>query len=1230
MRPCSKLFYVLCVCLASLGLQAQGQINGPLKVCLGDISNFSYTPPSGLTLSSISWDFGDGNSSGNFTPAHTYNSIAKYTVRVQATFSNSSTASDSFKLEVFGLPKAHFYFLPSSDTCFNDHLVCYKDTSSPAKSGQTIVQRLMVWGDGTFQTWSSPVKGDSVCHRYPVSAAYTLRMEVTDKEGCKNSSGTTVNIVENITASFFLKDTFVNCTTKQIFMKNKSFGTPNSRAHYRWYVDTSALDTGLYFNNFKRVNYSSSRSGKVTLIAYANNACRDTMVQNFSFILDPLPTELTLSDTILCNSDNFAIESNYPEVARDSLCWYRDGFPPPVTPMPQTFTWFWNNAKLGIGTHEIKINIFRGSCVHSVRKNFVLTGPAAAIQLIDAAQCYGKREVYMVDASKGIDRNNCKFFWSVYDPSGDTCIKHVAKNINLYENCNRSRDWYLKHKFPFSRTTYDVVLYVQDTVNGCADMASAKVNMEYCSNILIPDTFHVCEGSSFKDNVSLPFPDSMSLDSGKSWLRFPSVLPSKYKGIYDIGFRFKSEVSPWAETIGKDSIKIHKDTMTYRDTIFRGQRIWVHNQKRDTLSYKVYGQCRPFRVTIFFKNGQFSKGDRLMVNWSDYGNFDSTFSSNTRVDSVMHYYNLRGLNHEIQVLIENQWLCQSVQRILIERGKSISMNTQKFINCHDKDVCFSPFVYEMIPKKFWSRNTAGNKVSWYFEGDNQSYSTFNVCHRFNSYGMQAYKLMVSDSLGCLDTLSDTVFIQRPRANLKKNGLIIFCSELKQFFDSSSYYVNPKYRTFFPVTYRDSVKRYSWRFGDNVYNSFQKNPVQSINTSLDSINASHVIEMISGCTDTIHFTIKSVGPKPYFSIRDTIGCGSLTATFINQSRFSKQYIWYFGDSANSQLQRFDKQNVQFTYNKPGRYHISLTGIDTVYNPFTNKYQACVSSFPDKLFQKDTTRSVLVLPFHKTGITGPDTVCSGTPVVFSSLSDTAYNGDYWYMGDSAEYDTIAPSSVLHRYMKDGTYKVKVRPYYTNSVAMLCRDSAEKTIVVMGVKADFDIDPQSVAPIFKLNNRSLPASAALNWDFGKSGPDNNSSEQNPTVSYGTDTGTYNICLVATIPYGCSDTVCKTVFNDYLSDFGIFNVFTPGKIDELNDKYDIQIEGESLYDLKIYNRWGVLVFESDKDADNTTEGNWNGKVFNTGEECPSGTYYYIFRYSLKSKPDVVETVEGVIQLIR
>ena len=71
------------------------------------------------------------------------------------------------------------------------------DTSVPAKPGQTIVKRVFVWGDGNFHTNLSPKKGDTFSNVYAVSSKFTVKMEITDNLGCKNSITKDINILED-------------------------------------------------------------------------------------------------------------------------------------------------------------------------------------------------------------------------------------------------------------------------------------------------------------------------------------------------------------------------------------------------------------------------------------------------------------------------------------------------------------------------------------------------------------------------------------------------------------------------------------------------------------------------------------------------------------------------------------------------------------------------------------------------------------------------------------------------------------------------------------------------------------------------------------------------------------------------------------------------------------------------------------------------------------------------
>lgn len=69
---------------------------------------------------------------------------------------------------------------------------------------------------------------------------------------------------------------------------------------------------------------------------------------------------------------------------------------------------------------------------------------------------------------------------------------------------------------------------------------------------------------------------------------------------------------------------------------------------------------------------------------------------------------------------------------------------------------------------------------------------------------------------------------------------------------------------------------------------------------------------------------------------------------------------------------------------------------------------------------------------------------------------------------------------------------------------------------------------------------------------------------------------------------------------------------INKIKSKYDtILFDGypprlDSLkFTLKIYNRWGQLLFSGDE----TTPG-WNGNINNLDKECPESTYYFSFKY--------------------
>ena len=136
------------------------------------------------------------------------------------------------------------------------------------------------------------------------------------------------------------------------------------------------------------------------------------------------------------------------------------------------------------------------------------------------------------------------------------------------------------------------------------------------------------------------------------------------------------------------------------------------------------------------------------------------------------------------------------------------------------------------------------------------------------------------------------------------------------------------------------------------------------------------------------------------------------------------------------------------------------------------------------------------------------------------------------------------------------------------------------------------------------------------------------------GTTDSKTNTYAIKNLPYGdhvVQVTVrdsngCKSV--DYLPIFvntpvkvSDVNIFTPNN-DGHNDVLIFPLEGIKALQGKIYDRWGLKMFEW-----NDPEKGWDGKV-ESGEAAPEGTYYYILTYI--DYYDNTHTKAGCVQLMR
>ena len=242
-------------------------------------------------------------------------------------------------------------------------------------------------------------------------------------------------------------------------------------------------------------------------------------------------------------------------------------------------------------------------------------------------------------------------------------------------------------------------------------------------------------------------------------------------------------------------------------------------------------------------------------------------------------------------------------------------------------------------------------------------------------------------------------------------------------------------------------------------------------------------------------------------------------------------------------------------------------------------------------KDTVR---ITVWEKPEIQAPDNkACIGDSVQLNAFSEgvASYSWDpVSFLSDPAAPNPIAtpPNSVV--------YVVSV---IYDSVCPPQTDTVKVTMNSPAVNAGDD------KKIFTGEQTQLDATGATVYSWSPSLGLSDTTVFNPIAKPDTTT-TY--VLFAKDDFGCeiSDTiivfVIPTVFKPAVPD-----AFTPDNND-LNDKfyvYDIEgIDGQALesFDLKIFNRWGEIIYESE----DITEG-WNGKHYKTGKEMEIGVYVWL-----------------------
>lgn len=1222
-------FAFISYCIPTFG---QCTIQSGNFVCVDDVITFTANSTNGVT--SVAWKFGDGNTSTTTTPNHRYAAAGKFTVTATILQANGSTCEVTKEIEVFNPPEVNIQLDGSSIYCLTQNRVCIIDNSTSGNTTTTSTKRVVLWGDGGKTDANNPKKGDKICYTYQQPGKYEINVEITNDKGCETIGKINTEVLNDFYGIFRTgrdsrdceaqKNWFVLDTTwikdkNQIALAVIDYGDGSKD------TITDFSDSTFYHDYTKNGNFS------IFMILTFKNGCQTLYKQTVGVSLDKVDINHSKSDSVMCYPSTF--EFSHPNINGASFLW---------TALDTAGNIVQNFGGQRVayfrpphpGTFYVEIRVKKGDCVSYKMDSIEVVGVKARPKLLNASQCEPDDTVYFCDNSIVHRSNDLSYLWKFQDFRADPCTTNTKKGQNTNKNCNFSEDQHAKHLYDTSMCN-ETWLTVVDNQNGCRDSAREYVVIKKpVRGDFYADPLLRCVGSSvqFKtedcyDNLQINY------DSACGKYQFQEFrTPWIYKSTCDT-----NGIVTWGivAITGDERLYHSCDTTDYSIVPNRvcSDTFWFHEDFRLNPAPRPeaklnFNGCLPADLVGSFYTKKQDRVREMYYDWGD-GELDTVIQpiDSTVLPDFGHTYNTSG-DYSGSVSMITDSGCTATVYFDRKIGFYNDFEFAKPV-CPGAQVQFiDTIIYWNDTNQYWRweppQPIRPEQVYWDF-GDGNGFGKHKTLpkHVFNTPGTYTVRMAPKDATGCSDTATKIVVVENIRAGIKDLSKKLVCDDILQLFDSSSV----------ADTVFDKIVKYYWDFGDGKAPSYLENPFHYYST-YGSFTITHVAENKVGCTDTAQISINIDGPIPHFDIlSDTVACVPHTVEFKNNTSKASDFIWYFGDtsaSANSLSTKSDT-NVRFTYTKPGIYYIFLYAGDSVVNPNNgNNVYYCNATFPDTNAIQHEVRRVVILPIPPVDFTLEGTLCKGTEVTLIDQSDSIYNTFRWYANNDSVVSTIPTASMT---LPDtGEMTIAYKPWYipNGPYQRKCYDSITKKFQVFENEASFTFVQDSLCPTFNFT-ANADLDDVLTWDFGHptSGHRNNAFEMTTSHNFAPDIGTFDVCLYSKSIEGCLDTLCKQIESNHRFTYFIPNIITPNG-DGINDRLEIEMEGEDVYELSVFNRWGELVYFSDKDFDETSVLNWDATVQSSGKQCPAGTYFYILKFREACIDDAeIEKYSGTVTVV-
>jgi gliding motility-associated-like protein len=1168
---------------------------GPDTVCVAAAANFQNTSAPAPTTNS--WNFGDGSTSTVANPTKTYPTAGLYSVKLVNQY---ATCIDSITKNIRVIDR------PTPDFTAVNTIACRPNlTTNFTDITVGGVSWLWNFGDGGTSTLQNPA------HTYTTQGEFDVTLTVTNAAGCSNT----------ITKPKFVRITrpvpAINGMTAQgcvpfNFSPVANVNAVDGVASYFWdFGDAGATSTSPTPSH----TYNTQGNYTVKLRVTTNGGCTDSVTYIGGVRVGNVPVvDFSAAPLNVCAQQSLSF-TDLSNVA-DAWLWnFGDG----NTSNQQNPT----HSYADTGRYTVSLTATNNGCAVTTTKTSYIHSLPPVARFNYTVNCSATLQVSFRDSSAtDLAYGPITYLWEFGDPGNTTST--AANPIFTYPA-------YGSYIVKLTVTNGSCSNIIQRTVTLSAEIADFNAAS---TTICRTNTFTLNAITSNPANIrqyewqiggfppviagrtytgSLPFngvfdvrltiTDSNGCVSTKTVPNYLTVIGNYANFSVQTGGGCKNKpitftdlsttdginaITNWRFVFGDGQQQIftappfthaYADTGTYTVQLFTQDAAGCFSSVLLIDTVKITALKAGFLVpdSMYCPNVPLQFTDSSKVNptsffW-DFG--DGTTST---LQNPTHTYTSDSARYTIKLVVDNGRGCRD----------SVIKNNFIYIKqpVADFDMIDSISICAPLQTKFIFKGRDYDSSYWDF-GDGETSTLLNTDHFYNNYNTYTARLIVRGRGGCYDTASRNVQLIDPFANT------IFNFTPTQSCDSAvvTFNATPPPGTSF-----------RWVFGDNNFDSTQRRTLQYTYKILGSYTPRIELKDSTGCYVVVGNgqDLKVIGAVAFYTKDKKEFCDTGTVNFtdfIISNDTITSFIWNFGDGGTA----IGVNNPTHRYTTGGTYYPSLT---------VNTISGCSNTYLD-------TVRVFTTPAPDFVSTAP--VCIGTDILFNAFLAQPDSVTRWQWNFGNGQTSVQQNNTI-RYAASGNYTV------TLSAANLlgCADTTSRSITVNALPVINVTSPVSAPLGIPVRLPAVYSSGIVSYNWTPPTDLSCTNCPNPFAMPKFNT-TYRVAV--TDNNGCVSTASIDVFVSCNSNnYFIPNTFSPNG-DGMNDRFYVRGTGiNRIQTMRIFNRWGQMVFEKRFANPNNAADGWDGTF--KGKPADADTYIYMIDIICENAQII--TYKGDVTLIR